>query len=125
MQTRIPLPGNGGEALQRGVEQGTNLWQQLIGQGVNLGKMHQQGQQFEKTLGFNEKQLAQQHMHHQDTIGIQMKQLEQAAALLPHQIQHLIDQHQITPYQAQNLYAQGMSHLAQAKKDMMFANLLY
>jgi len=124
MPLNIPNYTGGAEALQRGVEQGTGLWQQMMGHGINLGKMHQQGQQFNQTLGFNEKQLAQQHMHHQDTIGIQMKQLEQAAALLPYQIQHLIDQHQITPYQAQNLYAQGMSHLAQAKKDMMFANLL-
>ena len=90
MPLNIPNYTGGAEALQRGVEQGTGLWQQMMGHGINLGKMHQQGQQFNQTLGFNEKQLAQQHMHHQDTIGIQMKQLEQAAALLPYQIQHLI-----------------------------------
>lgn len=124
MATRIPLPGNGGEALQRGVEQGTGLWQQMMGHGVNLGRMHQQGQQFDKRLGFDEKQLAQQHKHHLNEMGVRYKQLEHAEKLLPHQIQHLIDQHMISPYQAMNLYAQGKSYLAEARKNTMFANLL-
>lgn len=62
--TRIPLPGNGGEALQKGVESGTNLWQQLLGQGVNLGRMHQQGQQFDENKTYQYTALEQKIMEH-------------------------------------------------------------
>lgn len=79
MATRIPLPGLGADALQRGVESGTGLWQQLIGQGVNLGRMHQQGQQFEKQYGLDERKLAQAWQEHLHNMALR-QQAEQRLA---------------------------------------------
>lgn len=96
MATRIPLPGNGAEALQRGVEQGSNMFQQLLGQGVNLGRMHQQGQQFDKTQAFNEKQLAQTWKQHLNNLALHQQQenrlaeaAKMAAQLHPWQVENL------------------------------------
>jgi hypothetical protein len=85
MATRIPLPGNGGEALQKGVESGTNLWQQMLGHGITQGRMHQQGQQFEKSHA-----LAQQvENRHQELQPFLINQYKMEAAKHP----YIIDQY--------------------------------
>lgn len=58
MPTRIPLPGQGGEALQKGVESGTNLWQQLLGQGLQQQQMQQQMQEHLRNAAIREAQEA-------------------------------------------------------------------
>lgn len=58
MATRIPLPGQGGEALQRGVEQGTGLWQQLLGRGQQQAQMQQEWQQHLRNAAIREQQEA-------------------------------------------------------------------
>lgn len=121
MATRIPLPGNGGDALQRGVETGSNMFQQLLGQGVNLGRMHQQGQQFDKQMGFNEKQLAQQWQQHLNNLALhqqQEKRLQETARLAAN----------LQPWQIENLKATIGYHEAQTKdlqrKQSMFEQLM-
>ena len=56
MPLNIPNVGNGGEALQRGVESGTNLWQQLMGQGVQQAKAQQEWQQHLRNAAIREAQ---------------------------------------------------------------------
>ena len=56
MATRIPLPGNGAEYLQKGVESGTNLWQQLLGQGLKQQAMQQEWQQHLRNAAIREQQ---------------------------------------------------------------------
>jgi hypothetical protein len=111
MGTRIPLPGSGGEALQRGVEQGSNMFQQFMGHGINLGRMHQQGQQFEKTHQLHEKQLEQAMQQHMQNLALHQQQekrlqeaAQMAAKLHPYQIENLkagIAQHQAKTQQLQ------------------------
>jgi hypothetical protein len=108
MGTRIPLPGNGGEALQRGVEQGSNMFQQFMGHGINLGHMHQQGQQFDKTQAFNEKQLAQTWQQHLQNLALHQQQearLQEAAKLAA----------QFQPWQIADLKATINHHQAQTQ----------
>lgn len=112
MATRIPLPGLGGEALQRGVEAGTGMFNQLIGQGVNLGKMYQQGQQFEKELA----QRWQQHLQ-------EMEIRRAYHAHLAEQEKRLWAQHQLAaqlqPWQIKLLEQQAGHHQAQTN-DLTF-----
>jgi len=121
MALNIPNVGVGIEPLQRGVESGTNLFSQLLGQGVNLGRMHQQGQQFNQQMGFNREQLAQQHAHHLDTFGIQKQQIDMAKKLLPHQINAMVDARKLNPMQARMLEAKMWQAIATAEDKLAFA----
>lgn len=104
---RIPLPENGAAALQKGVESGTGLWQQLLGHGINLGGMHQKERQFDKRLAFDEKELAQRWQQHLQQIALQQlqeKRLAQTAALAA----------ELHPLQMANTRAMSQYHQAQA-----------
>jgi hypothetical protein len=78
--TRIPLPGNGAEALQRGVEHGTSAFANLLGQGIQRAQMHQA------------------HAHHQDTHAIQQQQQARLAELQPYVIEQYKQQAAAHPY---------------------------
>lgn len=56
MATRIPLPGNGFEALQRGVEQGTSAFSQLLGQGIQRAQLEQQKAQQQALLALKQQE---------------------------------------------------------------------
>lgn len=121
MATRIPLPGSGGEFLQKGVESGTNLWQQMLGKGIDLGRMHQQGNQFEKQQQYQYKALEQawnQHLQNLELHKMQEQRLAEAQKLAA----------QMHPYQLENLKQQAAYHQMQAQdlanKQAFWQNLL-
>jgi hypothetical protein len=58
MPLRIPLPTQGGEALQRGVEHGTSMFSNLLGHGIQRQQLGQSWQQHLQNLALQQQQEA-------------------------------------------------------------------
>lgn len=67
MQTRIPLPGDFGEAFNKGIDTGSTLFQRMIQPVIARKQLEQQ-----------QNQLAQQHEHYQGTLAARLQQMAQA-----------------------------------------------
>lgn len=88
MATRIPLPGNGAEYLQKGVESGTNLWQQLLGKGIQQAQMQQQWQQHLRNAAIREQQeerLRALQPWQMEALRLKVENLKNQASLSPEQ----------------------------------------
>lgn len=112
--SRIPLPGNGAEALQKGVAEGIRLYTQNR---QHAGNMKQREEHFGKTMDFSEMQLGQQWKQHLNDLAV--RQAQQDIALENQRM--LQAQH---PYTLENLEAQAAHHRAQTSGLQFDQNLM-